>query len=190
MPKSAIVPAEFIEKQIILMRGRKVILDVDLAGMYGVPTKRLKEQVRRNKKRFPPDFMLELRGKELEILRSHFATSSSRWGGARYRPFAFTEQGVAMLSSVLTSDRAVAVNIAIMRAFVRLRQLLASNKNLARKLDELEKKYDSQFQIVFKTIRDFMNPPVALRRPIGFQVEDAKTIYSPAGKRGKSHSRR
>ena len=124
-----LIPQEIIERKIYLVRGRKVILDSELAKLYGVPTKRLKEQVKRNIKRFPEDFMLELTMEEFEILRSQFATS--RWGGERYLPYAFTEQGVAMLSSVLNSERAIEVNIAIMRAFVRLREIVLTHKDLA-----------------------------------------------------------
>src|SRR3989454_9167063 len=150
MPKQgAVVPAERIEKAILLIRDRRVMLDADLAVLYGVPTKRLAEQVRRNSRRFPADFMFRLTAVEACILRSRIATSSfgRGWGGRRYAPYAFTQQGVAMLSSVLRSPRAVHVHIAIMRAFVRLRGLLASTSEaLARKLDALEKKYDAQFK--------------------------------------------
>ena len=134
-----LMPQEVIERKTYLIRGQKVMLDRDLAKLYGVPTKRLKEQVKRNIKRFPEDFMFELTMQELEILRSQFATS--RWGGERYLPYAFTEQGVAMLSSVLNSERAIEVNIAIMRAFVRLREILLTHKDLAAKIAALELKY-------------------------------------------------
>ena len=148
------------------------MLDADLAVLYGVPTKRLAEQVRRNSVRFPADFMFRLTAVEARILRSRIATSSfgRGWGGRRYAPYAFTEQGVAMLSSVLRSPRAVQVNIAIMRAFVRLRGLLASSEALARKLDALERKYDAQFKVVFDAIRQLMSPPAAGRRMIGFRA--------------------
>lgn len=142
------------------------MLDFDLAALYGVETKALKRAVRRNLARFPKDFMFTLSKRELENLRSQFGTSS--WGGARYRPYAFTEQGVAMLSSVLNSERAVRVNIEIMRAFVRLRAILSSQEDLARKLLALEKKYDSQFRVVFDAIRQLMAPEEPKRRPIGF----------------------
>jgi hypothetical protein len=162
-----IAPApERIERAILLLRGHKVILDADLAGLYEVQTKVLKRAVKRNLARFPDDFMFELNDRELENLRYQFGTS--RWGGRRYRPYAFTEQGVAMLSSVLRSRRAVRVNIEIMRAFVRLRTLLASHQDLARKLVALEKKYDAQFKVVFDAIRQLMTPPEPSRRPIGF----------------------
>ena len=137
------------------------------ARIYGVTTKRLNERVKRNRDRFPEDFMLVLTKEETAILRSQIATSSS-WGGRRYNPLAFTEQGVAMLSSVLRSERAVQVNIAIMRAFVKLREMLASNRDLARRLDEMEGKYDAQFKMVFDAIRELMRPPEKPRRRIGF----------------------
>jgi hypothetical protein len=139
-----------------------------LPTLYGVPVKRLLEAVRRNLDRFPADFMFALDKQELARLRSQFATSNGR-GGRRYAPYAFTEQGVAMLSSVLRSKRAVLVNIEIMRAFVRLRRMLASNAALARKLDELEAKYDEQFRVVFDAIRELMTVPAAgSKRQIGF----------------------
>jgi phage regulator Rha-like protein len=143
----AVVPPERIERSILLIRGHKVILDAELASLYGVETKQLIRAVKRNLPRFPDDFMFQLNEEESENLRFHFGTSS-QWGGRRYPPYAFTEQGVAMLSSVLRSKRAVQVNIEIIRAFVRLRQMLASNKELAKRLDELEKKYDAQFNPV------------------------------------------
>jgi phage regulator Rha-like protein len=147
----SLIPIERIEGLILLIRGHKVILDADLAALYGVETKQLIRAVKRNLPRFPDDFMFQLNEEESENLRFHFGTSS-QWGGRRYSPYAFTEQGVAMLSCVLRSKRAVQVNIEIMRAFVRLRQILASNKELAKRLDELEKKYDAQFKVVFDAI--------------------------------------
>jgi len=143
------------------------MLDADLAELYGVPTKRLNEAVRRNAVRFPEDFMFQLTADEAEILRSQFATSNGR-GGRRYIPYAFTELGVAMLSSVLNSERAVLVNIAIMRAFVRLREMAASHKDVLLRLDEMEGKYDRQFKVVFDAIRALMEPPKIPRRRIGF----------------------
>lgn len=162
----ALIPVELIEKKILLIRGEKVMLDSDLAVLYGVVTKRLNEQVRRNLRRFPEDFMFQLTSEEAESLRSHFATSKR--GGRRYLPYAFTEQGVAMLSSVLNSKRAIEVNILIMRAFVKLREMLATHKDLAKKLEEMEKKYDAQFKAVFDAIRELMKPPEPKRRQIGF----------------------
>jgi hypothetical protein len=167
-----LIPVERIEKAILLIRGHKVMLDRDLAELYGVPTKVLNQSVRRNLKRFPDDFMFQLSQEELENWRSQMVTSNSASRMALRRPpYAFTEQGVAMLSSVLHSDRAVAVNIAIMRAFVHLREILATHKDLARKLEELERKYDTQFRAVFEAIRQLMIPPPEPRRGrIGFKT--------------------
>lgn len=173
----SLIPVERIEQSTLLIRGHKVMLDSDLAELYGVTTKRLNEQVKRNLSRFPEDFMFQLIESETGLLRSQFATSKKGWGGRRYQPYVFTEQGVAMLSSVLNSERAFKVNIEIMRAFVRLRQILASNKELAKRLDELEKKYDVQFKVVFETIRELMKRPETKKRPIGFLVEEAKVLY-------------
>jgi hypothetical protein len=167
----AIVPAERIEQSILWIRYHRVMLDADLAALYGVETGQLVRAVKRNISRFPHDFMFQLSKDEFENLRCHFG-SSSHWGGRRYPPYAFTEQGVAMLSSVLRSKRAIRVNIEIMRAFVRLRQILASNKELAKRLDELEKKYDAQFKVVFDAIRQLMAPPEPKRRPIGFRLKE------------------
>jgi len=178
----ALVPPERIERSILLIRGHKVILDADLAALYGVETKQLIRAVKRNLPRFPDDFMFQLNEEEFENLRFHFGTSS-QWGGRRYAPYAFTEQGVAMLSSVLHSRRAIQVNIEIMRAFVRLRRILASHADLARKLDSLEKKYDTQFRVVFDAIRELMKPPETKKRPIGFLVEEAKVPYITKTKR-------
>jgi len=151
------IPAERIEGAILLIRGEKVLLDKDLARLYGVSTSVLNKAVTRNVDRFPPDFMFRLTRREFSELKFHFGTSSR--GGTRKLPRAFTEQGVAMLSGVLKSKRAVRVNVEIMRAFVKLRCMLASNDELARKLEELEKKYDEQFGVVFEAIRQLMRPP-------------------------------
>jgi len=164
--RGALVSEEQIDQSILMIRGHKVILDSILAGLYCVETKVLIQAVKRNKDRFPPDFKFQLSKKEIEILRSQTVTSS--WGGRRYPPYAFTEQGVAMLSSVLRSSRAIQVNIEIMRSFVRLRQMLATHRDLARKLDELEQKYDEQFSIVFDAIRQLMTPPTREMKKIGF----------------------
>ena len=179
----SLVPVERIERLILLIRGHKVILDVDLAALYKVETKQLVRAVKRNLSRFPDDFMFQLNREESENLRFHSGTSS-QWGGRRYPPYAFTEQGVAMLSSILRSKRAIQVNIEIMRAFVRLRKLLASHADLARKLNTLEKKYDAQFKIVFDAIRELMRPAESKKRPIGFLVEEAKVPYITNVKRG------
>jgi ORF6N domain len=171
------VPPERIERRILLIRGRKVMLDADLAELYEVETRELNQAVRRNAERFPEDFVFQLTLREAEGLRANLDSTPSRSqfviskpgrGGRRYRPYAFTEQGVAMLSSVLRSQRAVQVNIAIMRAFVKLREILASNRDLAGRLDELEKKYDRQFKVVFDAIRELMRPTERPRRRIGF----------------------
>jgi hypothetical protein len=172
MPKP--VPSRPIESAILLLRGQRVILDRDLATLYGVTTKMLKQAVRRNRQRFPPDFMFLLTRQDVIHLRSQIVTSSSPHGGLRYAPMAFTEQGVAMLSSVLRSERAVAVNIEIMRAFVRLRTMLAAHADLARRLDELEQRYDAQFRDVFEAIRELMRPPDPPPRQIGFRARRAR----------------
>jgi len=164
-----VISASSIEQRIYLIRKQKVMLDADLAELYGVPTRRLNEQVRRNFNRFPGDFMFQLTFEEAESLRSQIATSKTGRGGRRYLPYAFTEQGVAMLSTVLNSERAVQVNIAIMRTFVKLREMLATHKDLARKLQALEKKYDRQFKVVFDAIRQLMRPEeLPKQRQIGF----------------------
>lgn len=165
-----IVPMERITQAILLIRGQKVMLDNDLADLYQVEIKVLNQAVKRNIARFPDDFMFQLTAGETAHLRSQFVTLKTGRGQHRkYLPYAFTEQGVAMLSSVLRSDRAIHVNIEIMRAFVRLRQMLASNAELARKLAALERKYDAQFKVVFDAIRELMTPPVPKKkRPIGF----------------------
>ncbi len=171
-----LVPAERIEKRILLLRGHKVILDSDLAELYEVEVKQLKRQVRRNLTRFPADFMFELSKKEQESLRLHLRTL--KWGEhSKYLSYAFTEQGVAMLSSVLRSARAVKVNIGIMRAFVRLREVLATHKDLAAKLEAMEKKYDAQFKVVFDAIRQLMLPPEPKKRKIGFLVRERAAKY-------------
>jgi hypothetical protein len=173
-----LVPEERIEKAILLIRGHKVMLDRDLAELYGVPTGRLDEQVRRNLRRFPDDFMFQLTAEEATASRSQIATLK-RGHNIKYLPYAFTEHGVAMLSSVLNSDRAIEVNIAIMRAFVRLREIFATHKELARKLDELERKlgeHDQKFQVVFEAIRQLMAPasPAQKKQKIGFVREPEK----------------
>ena len=154
-------------RAIVVVRGQRVMMDSDLAVLYGVESKVLLQAVRRNMDRFPPDFVFQVEKQEVARLRSPFVTSKGR-GGRRYAPYAFTEQGVAMLSSVLRSKRAVEVNIAVMRAFVKLREMLASNQELARRLDQMEQKYDARFKIVFDAIRELMKPPERPRRAIGF----------------------
>ncbi len=176
---TTLVPAERIDRAIILLRGHKVMLDADLAQLYAVETKALNRAVKRNLDRFPVDFMFQLTPEEAKELRYHPGTSSLRsqsgtssgWGGRRYLPYPFTEQGVAMLSSVLNSRRAVQVNIEIMRAFVRLRAMASSVKDIARKLDALERKYDVQFKIVFDAIRKLMAPSEGSKLRIGFHPD-------------------
>jgi len=161
------LPAERIESRIYLLRGHKVMLSPDLADLYEVEPRALVQAVKRNMERFPEDFMFQLSQEEFDSLKSQIVISS--WGGLRRAtPYAFTEQGVAMLSSVLRSKRAVMVNVEIMRAFVRLRQMLVAHADLARKLAALEKKYDAQFKVVFDAIRELMAPPAGRKRPIGF----------------------
>lgn len=154
MPK--LVTAEVIATKILIIRGKRVMLDSDLALLYEVKTKRLNERVTRNLKRFPEDFMFRLTEEEAGFLRSQFATSKR--GGRRYLPFVFTQEGVAMLSSVLNSERAIMVNIQIMRAFAQLRRMLLTNRDLKRKIEEMEKKYDKQFAVVFQAIKQLLEP--------------------------------
>jgi len=166
-----IIPVEIIEKKIYLIRGHKVMLSTDLAKLYGVEVRVLVQAVKRNIERFPEDFMFQLSREEYDNLKSQIVTSS--WGGARRsRPYAFTEQGVAMLSSVLKSERAIQVNIAIMRAFVKLREILSTHKELAYKLAELERKierHDEEIKAIFDAIRQLMTPPEKPKRRIGFK---------------------
>lgn len=167
-----LVPLEAITGKILLLRGVKVMLDRDLAELYGVETKVLKRQVRRNIDRFPDDFMFEMTPDEITNLRCHFGTSS--WGGTRYLPMAFTEQGVAMLSSVLNSKRAIQVNIQIMRAFTKLRQMLATHDDLRRKIEDMEAKYDEQFRVVFEALRQLLKTEEQPERRIGFVREEVE----------------
>lgn len=171
MAAKAIIPVERIESRIYLIRGEKVMLDEDLADLYGVSTKALNQAVKRNLGRFPEDFLFTLTDAEHVNLRSQIVTSNR--GGRRYLPYAFTEQGVAMLSSVLRSERAVQVNVQIMRTFVKLRQMLSSNAELLKRLNDLERKYDSQFRAVFDAIRALMqqDAKAAAKPPIGFHTE-------------------
>ncbi len=174
----ALITKEQVEHAIVLVRGQKVMLDFDLAMLYGVETKALKRAVKRNIDRFPSDFLFVLTPQEVANLRRQIGTSKPEPpGGTRYAPYAFTEQGVAMLSSVLRSPRAVQVNIEVMRAFVRLRGILAAHKDLAQRLDELESKYDKQFRAVFDAIRELMAPTEPKRKPIGFLVREGRAKY-------------
>ena len=187
----SLIPAERIERSILMIRNQKVMLDRDLAYLYGVTTKVLNQAVKRHKDRFPEDFMFQLTMEEARIwwtevrgggLRSQIVTLR-RGQHIKYRPYAFTEHGILMLSSVLNSERATKVNIEIMRTFVRLRRILASHAELARKLDALEKKYDAQFKVVFDAIRQLMKLPESKKRPIGFLVEEPKIPYTTRVKR-------
>jgi ORF6N domain len=169
MRKTTLVKARRIEHAIVIVRGLRVLLDADLAALYGVSTRALVQAVKRNRERFPKDFMLELTDDDIEVLRSQSVISRSDHGGRRYAPYAFTEQGVAMLSSVLRSERAIRANIEIIRAFVRLRRMLRPTAALVKKVNEMEEKYDTQFGIVFDAIRELMRPPAVRRRRIGFR---------------------
>ena len=170
------IPVKRVEKAIFLVRGEKVMLDRDLAELYGVTTSALKQAVRRNIERFPSDFMFVLSDSEFADWRSQIVISNADRKGLRYAPMAFTEQGVAMLSTVLRSKRAIAVNIEIMRTFVRLRQILSSNADLARQLWELESKYDRQFKLVFDAIRKLMLPIPEQRKQIGFRPKKFDSV--------------
>jgi len=175
-----LVPVEQVERLIHLARGEKVLLDADLAMLYGVETKALNRAVKRNRSRFPQDFMFQLTAEEAANLRCQTGASSSGYGGRRYLPYAFTEQGVAMLSSVLRSERAVQVNVAIMRAFVSLRRMLAGNEALARKLAELDRRlegHDAAIKSLFDTIRELMALPAKPRREIGFHAKEDTIPY-------------
>ncbi len=182
LSNTSLIPIERIEKAIYLIRGEKVMLDRDLANLYGVSTKVFNQAVKRHRDRFPPDFMFQLTiGEAREWwlavnanrLRSQTVTLK-RGQHLKHRPYAFTEHGILMLSSVLNSERAIQVNIEIMRAFVKLRQMLASNAELSRRLDELESKYDRQSKVVFDAIRKLMSPPVRDRKEIGFRSRSVK----------------
>lgn len=167
----SLLPAEGIERAIFLLRGQKAMLDEALAGLYVVPVKALNQAVKRNIDRFPPDFAFQRTPEEVLRLRSQSVTSKPGRGGRRYPPYAFTKQGVAMRSSVLRGEQAVRVNIEIMRTFVRLRQLVQSNDELARKLVALEKRYDAQFRVVFQAIRDLMAPATTPKARLGLPTE-------------------
>jgi ORF6N domain len=182
--KKEIVPVAQIAQSIHVLRGQKVMLDFDLAVLYGVTTGNLNKAVKRNSERFPADFMFKLKIEEAGILKFQIGISS--WGGRRALPYAFTEQGVAMLSSVLKSDRAVKVNIAIMRAFVRLRAVLETNRELAKKFSELEKrvgKHDDEIAAIIDAIRQLMIPPSKSAREIGFHVRESSPRYGARKRR-------
>ena len=191
----SLVPSEVIEQHIYLIRDQKVMLDRDLADLYGVSTKVLNQAVKRNLERFPEDFMFQLFSDEAETRWNHVRAGRSRsqivtlkrGENIKYQPFAFTEHGILMLSSVLRSERAIAVNIAIMRAFVKLREMLASQKDLVRRLDGLEQKYDKHFQVVFDAIRQLMTPLEKPKRQIGFRVKEPQTIYHTRRQRNRKN---
>ena len=164
-----VIPQEIIQSKIFLIRGKKIMFDKDLAELYGVTTGALIQAVKRNIQRFPADFMYQLTQHEFISLKSHFVISKGR-GGTRKLPFAFTEHGILMLSSVLHSERAILVNIEIMRTFTKLREMLASHKKLWQKIETMEKKYDYQFKIVFDAIKKLLDPPEKPKNPIGFHV--------------------
>ena len=174
MNNESLIPIERIEQKIYLVRGEKIMLDSDLAEIYGVTTKRFNEQVKRNIKRFPEDFMFQLTAEEFENLRSQIATSSSiTYGGRRYLPYVFTEHGALMAANILKSEIAVEASVQVVRAFVKLRQILASNAELSKKVEALEQKYDANFKVVFDAIKKLMLPPDKPRQAIGF-VEKKK----------------
>jgi hypothetical protein len=178
MPMRHSASAFAVESRILFLRHQRVILDADLAELYSVPVKRLNEQVKRNQGRFPSDFMFHLTGKEFSSLRSQFATSSKSRGGRRYSPHAFTEHGAIMAAAVLNSERAVQMSVFVVRAFVRLRELLATNRHLASKIDELENRVntnDSDIQDLFAVIKELMAPKKKRRARIGFQLPPAST---------------
>jgi hypothetical protein len=177
MPDHTLAPVERIENAILVIRGQKVILDESLAALYGVTTKRLNEQLKRNVGRFPPDFMFRLTEDEHANLRSRFATSSEGWGGRRYPPLVFTEHGAIMAASVLHSPRAIEMSVLVVRAFVKLRALMAAHRQQGIKLDELEKKlstHDRQIVVLFDAIRGLMAPTMKPKRRIGFGEERAR----------------
>jgi ORF6N domain len=172
--RDAVETVQRIENRILMIRGHKVVLDADLADLYGVPTKRLNEQVKRNAERFPEDFVFQLTEEEAESLRSQIATSNGSRGGRRYRPYAFTEHGAIMAANVLNSASAIRMSVYVVRAFVRLREILASNRMLAEKFAELERKvagHDGHIQSLFEAIRQLMRPPTTPGRRIGFAVK-------------------
>jgi hypothetical protein len=186
----ALIPLEMIEQRILLIRGQKVMLSIHLAELYNVETRVLNQAVKRNVSMFPEDFMFQRNRTEAEELVSQNVIPHKKYFGGSL-PYAFTEQGVAMLSSVLNSERAIKANIEIMRAFVKLRQILASNKELAKRLDELENKYDAQFKVVFGAIRKLMAPsePEPPKKRIGFLVEEPHVPYE-SSKRYKGERKR
>jgi len=178
MPKSPAQPAIPVESRIMILRHQRVILDSDLAELYGLAVKRLNEQVRRNKERFPLDFMFRLTAKENEALRSQFATSKKGRGGRRYLPYAFTEHGAIMAATVLNSKQAIEMSVFVVRAFVRMREMLAKNRQLAAKINELDRcleTHDTAIQDIIEAIKELMAPEPQSKRGIGFQLPPGKT---------------
>ncbi len=173
MKNTAVVSTSGLLERIYMIRGEKVMLDFDLAMLYGIETKVLKQAVKRNRKRFPPDFIFELSKEEFENLRSQFVTSS--WGGIRYMPYAFTEQGIAMLSSVIKSEQAIGMNIAIMRAFVQMRKMIDSNKELSNRIAKLQVQYDKKFVIVFDAIQKLIQGMGQEKPAMGFKLSKIKS---------------
>ena len=167
-----LIPVEMIERKILIIRGQKVMLDRDLAVLYDVETRMLNQAVRRNIRRFPKDFMFQLTKDEMNNWKSQIVISNKEKMGLRKTPYAFTENGVAMLSSVLNSERAITVNIQIMRTFTKIREMLATHKDLKQKIEEMEKQYDAQFKVVFDAIKQLMEPPQKTRKRIGFLREN------------------
>ena len=178
MPKRRVPSPYAVESRILLLRHQRVILDADIAELYGVPVKVLNQQIKRNQKRFPADFVFQLSTKEYEALRSQFVTSKERRGGRRYLPYAFTEHGAIMAATVLNSERAVEMSVFVVRAFVRLREMLANNRKLAGKIDELENRldtHDSTIQDLIEAIKELMTPEDPPRKRIGFQLPAGKS---------------
>ena len=171
MSRSPLIPHDIILSRIKEIRDQRVILDTDLALLYGVTVKRLNEQMRRNKERFPKDFAFQLSEKEWTALRTQFATSNEGRGGRRYRPYVFTEHGALMAANILNSPQAVKVSVEVMRAFVRLRRMALSVEELSRKVADVERKYDGQFKVVFDTLRVLLTPPETPKRKIGFHAD-------------------
>jgi hypothetical protein len=177
VPEQSLAPVERIERVILVVRGHKVIPDTDLAALYGVETRRLNEQARRNSQRFPADFMFQLTAQEFVDLKSQFATSSARWGGKRKLPFVFTEHGALMAASVLNSPRAIQMSLYVVRAFVGLREWVAGRAQLAAKLADLEQRvagHDQELKAIVQAIRQLMTPPSVPRRKIGFRGGDSR----------------
>ena len=178
MPKRAAQLAVPVESRILILRHQRIILDTDLAELYGIPVKRLNQQIRRNRDRFPPDFMFHLTAKEHDALRSQIATSKKGRGGRRYPPYAFTEHGAIMAATVLNSRRAIEISVFIVRAFVRMREMLAKNRQLAAKIKELDRRletHDTAIQEIIDAIKELMVPEEASKRKIGFQLPAGKT---------------